>query len=181
MITNFYINKDCFIDEDVPGNNYNTTRLKSGVYGGRVRIFFSFPTSGIPQNTIISSAKLYLYCQSNYGSDTYVLERITTSWSETGATWNNQPSVSGTIKTYSNIAVGTWGVITITDAFKNWRNGTWANYGIRGRGSKAYGTQNMQGYHSRETEVPANKPYVKVEWKYYQKQVGASVGNPMIL
>lgn len=59
------------------------------------------------------------------------LNRITSSWTEGGVTWNNQP----TYTTTGQVSMGTptWDqrkVVDITQFYKDWKNGTYPNYGM---------------------------------------------------
>jgi len=90
-----------------PNGNYGTTsifRAEAWTSGTTFycRSLMQIDLSSIPDYAIITSATLYLY--SNYVSGTTwtyqsgynesYIQRATTSWTETGVTWNNQPSVS---------------------------------------------------------------------------------------
>ncbi len=78
----------------------------SGTYSGTpviVRSLINFDLSSIPTNAKVLSAELSLYSYDSpangthskqSGSNACVLQRITSSWSESSITWNNQPSVS---------------------------------------------------------------------------------------
>ncbi len=67
------------------------------------RSLVEFKLSSIPSNAVITSAKLSLYCnttsdqtQLHSGSNASYLEKVTSSWGESTATWNNQPTTSTT-------------------------------------------------------------------------------------
>ena len=127
------VDEDAAIDDYNPGNNYpNEIEYNSCAWtisGTPViwRDLFKFNLPCELAQTTIQSAHLSLFyaAQNNYGNTTHssltssnesVLQRITSSWSENTATWNNQPSftvvdqvvlpqsISGT-QDYTNIDV----------------------------------------------------------------------------
>ena len=110
------------------GNNYGTKRdlnaiawTKSG-NNSNVRSLIQFDLSAIPSNAFINSATLSLYFNptSEEGkhycyphSNSSYLERITSNWSETTVTWNNQPSTT----TQNRVSLG--GTTSSTQSFTN--------------------------------------------------------------
>ena len=91
-------------------NNYGTdaqfkVSCRPGYSGGRqsVRELIKFDLSSIPTAATVQSAKLYLYAtgyintsvQGHSGSNTALLERITSPWSESTVTWATAPTSSG--------------------------------------------------------------------------------------
>ncbi|MCB8977584.1 MAG: DNRLRE domain-containing protein [Ardenticatenaceae bacterium] len=116
---------------------YNTYYLKD-----RTRAFFKFNLPSMPANSYVQSAKLRLYSYSWQNNNSYVVDayRITSSWSS--PTWNNQPSINGTVRGSATVTKGSsqyfyW---TITSLVQDWYNGT-SNYGLmlRGRNESEYG------------------------------------------
>jgi len=106
--------KDAVIDSYGPnGNNGNSLELNAlawtissnPVIG---RALFQFDLSPIPPGSQIYSAELNLYFDStssnanhiHYGSNAAYIQRITSSWSESTVTWNNQPSTTTTNQLY---------------------------------------------------------------------------------
>ena len=67
---------------------------------GLLRSLIQFDLSSIPSNATVSSAKLSLYynptspANGQEGSNASWLQRITSSWTENGVTWNNQPATT---------------------------------------------------------------------------------------
>jgi len=67
------------------------------------RAIFGFDLSTIPQNAIITSAKLNLYANTSVGSltghsgaNSAYLQRVTAQWNESTVTWNNVPATTTT-------------------------------------------------------------------------------------
>jgi len=67
---------------------------------GVLRSLIQFDLSSIPSNVTINSAKLSLYynptsaANGQAGNNTSWLQRVTSSWTEDGVTWNNQPTTT---------------------------------------------------------------------------------------
>ena len=93
-------------------------------YGGwgNARTFIEWDISSIPANAPISSAQVKLYANKagcEKGAElnrTYVFDRITGSWTESGVTWNNQPTVTTTheASTYLPWSGPGWYTFTVT-------------------------------------------------------------------
>lgn len=75
----------------------------------------------------ITDAVLRLY-KSGGGTGTVYVRRVLADWGEYTITWNNQPSLSGTLYSFS---VGTgWNEVNITGLVQDWSEGTYPNYGL---------------------------------------------------
>lgn len=98
--------KDAEVWSNNPSNNYgNVTDFIAaewtwGGTEGTLRSLVEFDLSGVPANATIDSATLSLYWNSvttsagQAGTNATFLQRITSSWTETGVTWNNQPTTT---------------------------------------------------------------------------------------
>jgi hypothetical protein len=86
--------------------------------------------SGIPSGAIITSAKLSLFgvsssgwCpQGNIGDNSFLVQRVTSSWAENTLTWNSAPTVTTSNQVSFTPAAGNWNVdavITVTDLVQN--------------------------------------------------------------
>lgn len=72
------------------------------------RTLVEFDLSSIPVGSKIDVATLKLYARySSAAGRTYIVSRITGSWTEMLVTWNNKPSVTGAIYEYM-VAADTW-------------------------------------------------------------------------
>ena len=97
---------DALIDNSSATTNYGTSpdlAAWAWTSGGITiaRGLLKFDLSSIPSNAIITSATLSLYCntassvtQLNSGANACLLQRITSTWTESGVTWNNQPTTT---------------------------------------------------------------------------------------
>jgi len=64
----------------------------------------------------VASAILKLYCTDTSASGrTYQIHKITSSWTESGITWNNQPSVGSSVNASAPSAASVWWNRTVTD------------------------------------------------------------------
>lgn len=61
----------------------------------------------------------------------YQIQPLNGSWTETGVTWNTQPStIAGASVTGSATAASTWASNSITSWVQNWAGGSWTNNGV---------------------------------------------------
>ena len=102
---------DADVNSYVPNNNYeNATSMNTWGWtqGGILnvkRYFVGFDLSLIPTNAIVDSAYFSLYFSQTYldtypittghvGENSLFIKRITSAWTESGITWNAQPTTS---------------------------------------------------------------------------------------
>ncbi len=97
---------DALIDNSSATTNYGTSpdlAAWAWTSGGITiaRGLLKFDLSSIPSTATITSATLSLYCntassvtQLNSGANACLLQRITSTWTESGVTWNNQPTTT---------------------------------------------------------------------------------------
>ncbi len=140
---------DTYVADNAPTTNFGTSG-QLGVDASEVkRSFLKFTVSGVTGT--VTSAKLRLHTDTAAGSEstsggTWKLMSSTT-WSETGVTWNNQPAIDGaTLGTLGAVAVNTWYEIDVTSQITG--NGT---FSIGGASTSTNGAD----YDSRETGATA--------------------------
>ncbi len=138
-----YADRDTFVGNLVGTNNYGThTTLTVGRNAcigyefpewGRALIHFDL--SPIPAGQVITSAKLRLYLRyyTTSAAGAIGAHRITSSWTETGATWNNQPSHSVTAAGSASIGSTReiWYEWDVTNLVKDWYAGAYTNHGFK--------------------------------------------------
>ena len=105
------IGKDAWVWSYVPGSNQATNSealLAAWTHSGapsNKRFYVQFDLSTIPTGTSVDSAFLFLSHNPNTIShggvhtgtgNSFYVRGVTSSWTETGITWNNQPSVTNT-------------------------------------------------------------------------------------
>gem|GEM_PF-2448643 len=126
---------DTWVNEASATTNYGTATTMSVQTrsGQNRRVLVQFDVSAIPSGTTVSNATLYLYMSTApVQSRTYAAHRITSTWTETGVNWNNQPTFNSTATatTATGTVGGVWLSWNVTSDVQAWVNGTAANYGI---------------------------------------------------
>lgn len=99
------------------------------------RAVLSFDLSGLSKTVNISSAvlKLTVYADSSNGTGRLKVYVTTSSWTETGVTWNTQPSKDATVQSTYDIGNGFTGQISVTipaSVVQAWINSPSTNYGL---------------------------------------------------
>jgi chitodextrinase len=87
---------DSYVTNNFPTTNYGTVTpmiTSASAY----RALLKFDTSGIPSGATINSASLGLYNVNSHTSGGNAIHPETDSWTETGVTWNNQPTYDATV------------------------------------------------------------------------------------
>lgn len=182
-IQNIYVSRDASGWEVNPTLNDNGVVLQVQGYqetGLRERFCVHYNHNELPPRIAsIDQATLYLYCKASSSVPTVGLYRITANWTETGVTWNAQPAHGSLIVNINGGAVG-WRTANITTAFRYWWNGTWTNYGMKGKYPSETGNNNTIHWWSDTGTYPS---YIRVTYTLLPPLpvIGAGVGNPVIL
>jgi len=170
--------KDAYVRENFPTTNYgadSSLYVRSNT-GDNARSLFEFDLSSIPPNRTITGAKLYLYVTGegwsaqSYFPRNYDLYRVTSPWTESGVTWNNQPSYAGTYESRTIVPPGcsgwvgvtynaVWVSFDCTDLVRGWYSGAYPNYGMMLRDSVEGDTIVFKRFHSGEY---GNHPYLLI-------------------
>ncbi len=140
-----YDGKDTHVDSR--GFNYDGTQdfLGLGPADGRpseggaeLRTLIQFDLSSLPvaSQTLTATLKLYVYGGGAYYPANVGAYRITGDWVESTATWANQPANLATAASIIVVpkmpdAKYTWLSWDITQLYKDWKNGTYPNYGVK--------------------------------------------------
>lgn len=135
------------------------------------RAFLKHDITGIPYKSVITSAKLFVFC--NYHHDNaatakHNLTRVMEDWNETTLTWNNKPEQN--TEMYLDIdatppSVGTWGSYDITRMVQEWVDGVYPNYGLQfvNIGEGAYRTE--WRFANRRGENGTYATYIEIEYE----------------
>jgi len=154
---------DTWLNEQDPSKNYGTTTtliLRSQANQNH-RVLVRFPLPEIPEGCSVSSATLTLAANSSASGRTIDAYRATASWTETGATWSNQPSIDTSAKASAASALTL--NLNVTSLVAT-MYGT-ANYGFSIRDSAEGGSGFEQQWFSREEVDPQKaKPQLVVDW-----------------
>ena len=99
---------DTYVNSANPGSNYgSSTQLKVGGSGLVQTTYLKFDLLSLAGGTV-TSAKLRLWVY-NGASGTYSLQPVSdTSWTESGTTYLNRPSVGSVVASVTNPVGGTW-------------------------------------------------------------------------
>lgn len=139
---------DTYVQSDTATTNYGTSTQIVVDNSPVRRSFLRFTVSGV--SGTITSAKIRLRTISgNSGSPAGGTFRAisSTSWSETGTTWNNQPAIDGaTLGTIGSVGENTWYEVDASAVVKG--NGTFSFAATSGNSDGAY-------YDSRESGADA--------------------------
>ncbi|MBQ0978822.1 DNRLRE domain-containing protein [Micromonospora sp. M61] len=139
---------DTYVQSDTASTNYGTSTQIVVDNSPVRRSFLRFTVSGV--SGTVTGAKLRLRTISgNSGSDGGgTFRRMSnTTWSETGTTWNNQPTIDGaTLGTVGAVSGNTWYEVDVTAAVTG--NGTYSFGATSSSGDGAY-------YDTRESGADA--------------------------
>ena len=107
---------DATLKQSIPDQNLGTTTELSADNSPQERSFLRFTVSGVPAGQSVLRATLRLYATN--GSDNGPEIRPSASgWSETGVTWNNQPSLLGPlVADAAAVPAGAWQEYDLTGA-----------------------------------------------------------------
>jgi len=163
---------DTYLRQDVPGSNngiLTTVCVERHATQAR-RGLIKFDLSSIPAGATINSAQLELYCTVAPGAaQTLNLHEVTSSWTETGATWTNMNSgFDSTI--LSTVVGGTaagWKTWTgLGPLVQSWVSGTKNNYGVMIKcGSETGTTAYLYQFASNNyTTNTAYRPILRVNY-----------------
>lgn len=162
-----YSNADSDIDSGSPDTNYGTLSgmtVRTSI--NEARALVNFDLSG--EVNTLSKASLFLNVHVA-GNTTLTIQRITSTWTETGVTWNNQPTKTSTNQaTFGTGTVAdTWLEIDVTNIIIDCIDNT--NYGMMIFDAGDVG--NSDNFWTRES---AYDPYIVIS---YDKYVDISTGS----
>ena len=171
--------KDAWIEtRGAPWNYGSRVQLLIGQYppsSGQgliiYRTYIEFGLSQIPANAKIVSAELQLYMTTEAWGGVLDAEayQLTSAWTESQITWNNQPNAGSAIITHVVIDPGAgrnrWISWNITSLVNGWYNGTIQNYGIKLQGASEGGTQgNWVEFPSSDTTSGETTPKLVIQY-----------------
>lgn len=183
----FYSIADACVLQGYPTWNFGDTSDMWAGYddylspdGKIARSLTYFDVSAIPTGTSIDSAFLRVYLVTSYDfpgkTRTISTYRIGSTWSESSATWNTQPS-GAEVYGSTSVTHGAWGWYSfdVTDLARGWVNGTLPNYGIMLRGPEASGyDSSWRGFSTREGPHP---PQLVITYSGYTASGEAQIGG----
>ena len=161
---------DSYVDQVVSAANFGTlTTLdvrSSSSTAQRTFVRIDIAACPVPANALITAANLKLFLYSAPANPrTYDAHRVSGSWTETGITWTNQPSVSDAAATStatgssSNVTL-TWDVKADVQAYVD---GT-ANNGWRLKDRSETGPARTGQFRSAEYGTAAQRPILEITY-----------------
>ncbi|MFI7069312.1 CBM96 family carbohydrate-binding protein [Micromonospora sediminicola] len=117
---------DTYVQSDAAGTNYGTATQIVVDNSPVRRMFLRFTVSGV-SGTITNATLRLRTISGNDGSNVggTVRAMSSTTWSETGTTWSNQPAVDGaTMGSIGSVGAGSWYEVDVTAAVTG--NGTFS-------------------------------------------------------
>jgi hypothetical protein len=174
---NIIASADTYVDTWYPNENYGgsdhlfETYQHDDPYPTRGRwSYLRFDFAGVlPDNAVIDSALLVLYCYETWsweGHDVTIRSyRVTSPWNENTLTANSLPS-RGEAGGSRTMAFGVTGekVWVITDIARIWYADPAHNYGVTLQGPTSGDAWVDAGF--RSSEYSSNKPRLEVTWHY---------------
>jgi parallel beta-helix repeat protein len=125
---------DAYVLSAYPNNNYGSEDWLIVIHDPDEHGFVHFDISSIPSYAEIVKADLHLHTAAVWGDFMYGIKYANSSWTESGVTWNNQPS-SSDIPGYPGFggheySDGRHYIIDVTNAVEAWHSGSRTNYGF---------------------------------------------------
>jgi len=168
----FPASADTTISEYLIDSNFGSSSEMglSGVIGHRSYSLVKFNLGSIPSGSTINSVELKLYARRHFNPgnvDTW-LSILGQSWSESTATWNNQPSVGSGLsiwKKFTGSGYHTWSSEfhpSLNSLAQNWVNGTKENNGFLI--VLEQGTQADTAYYTKEWSTSSQRPKLIVTY-----------------
>jgi len=156
---NFQPGADAPVYEQNPTSNYATwpkLRVRSSGSSAEAMSFLKFTVTGV--TGAIQSAKLKVKTLSDSSTGFYCSANAVanTTWTESGITWNNKPTVGATLDTVLVGATNTWYELDVSDHIT--ANGTY---------TLALTTTTDQWgnhFHSREASNTDDRPYLEITY-----------------
>ncbi len=128
--------EDSYVRENAPTQNNGLSPLMSvnGNADNIDRLLVKFDVSSIPSGATVTQATLTLCAPTNPPVNsqgrTHELRLATSSWTETGVTWNSQPAVSAVSGTLTVPTTASCLTVDVAADVQSWVDGA-ANYGWR--------------------------------------------------
>jgi len=115
----FIANADAYVNQSNPSVNYGsaTTLLVDGASDPDAESFIRFTVTGL--SGTVQNARLRVFAATNGSTNGPAVYATGNSWTETGITWNNHPSHSGSpVDNKGSIGTNTWAEYNVTSLVK---------------------------------------------------------------
>ena len=169
--------RDSSIFESDPNGNYGDGGLviaEDYSAQDRAAAYLWFNIGGPPEDILVRSAKLKIYCVVDNYSDYARVAALKDAWTEYGVTWNNtskQVHVESYVNT-TDVVFG-WVEADVTKHVREWDGGGWTNNGLvlLARGNDG----NQAAFWSREAS--SDRPRLVIDYISIPQDVDASDGQ----
>jgi hypothetical protein len=160
-ITYLHSTKDSYVSSGFLYLNYGTDPImmvESYATSGlrNCRAFCEFNIAGVPSGVTVRLI-LYIDSYTNTAGRTYTISRIIGSWEESEITWNNQPSVTGSISVDAPTYTGPWSV----DVSSLFVTGSTIGFSIKDSYESDSGVHNAV-FQTKEHSEPKHEPLLSV-------------------
>ena len=154
--------RDSWVLQSAAGNNFGNDSVlkmesKSGNNNARALVRFNLPA--VPAGCSVTNVKLRMYASSYTSGRTLQAFRLNGNWTETGVTWGNQPTTTGSAATAPSRSSAGYVEWTVTSQVQSMYSG--ANHGFLIRDASENGGGFKQEFHSRE-KAPDNPPQLVI-------------------
>jgi hypothetical protein len=127
------------------------------------RAYLEFDLGPIPDNVVITNAKLGLYNEFTYdiAAASLGIYPVLGPWNESTLTWNNQPNFATTPEYTVNVPASETNAFVywyITDLVKDWRDGSLTNYGVILKDTDESTIDTWKGFASSDYTTAASRP-----------------------
>lgn len=178
---------DANVSEVNPTQNYETSTILNAGNGSSdytYRSYLKFDISSIPSAAVIVSATISLYQYNGTlvqeSTATIGVHQVTSNWTESAVTWNNQPTHDATAEDTNNCnaTVDGWYDWDVTTLFSDWHSGAASNYGVvvrqGGETNKRYVAQFRSSDYTNNTSL---RPKLTVVYTLDEAVSGSEVST----
>lgn len=147
---------DTYVNQQYPTSNYYLNTYvwtgMNGSYAMRTLIKFNLPNNVSASQLTRATLRVQ---KRDYQNPIIMGFRITSSWSSSTATWNNQPSYNASSYTALATADGNdWFKMDVTDIVTGWLSGTNNNYGFLLRELSELASSRKTKYYASDSDYP---------------------------
>jgi len=150
--------KDAYVYDPTPTTNYgDDDDLYAGARGaGTCRSYLQFDLASIPDDAVITGARLGLYYFYNVPGNPAGIGAypVLGAWTETGITWDDQPVFATTPEdafTLSAMPTNDFRYWYITQLVRSWWDGFQVNFGVMLKSTNESGWEGWVGFYSSDS------------------------------
>jgi len=162
---------DSYVHSLFPDTNYGTNiTLRVMGESANARSFLNFSFADLPADANVTSVKLRLYAYGVLGGVPCNASRVVGAWTETGITWNNQPTVNFTNSVYVGVGLPSgWKEFEITEMFEDAMQ-LGSNISVRVHSNSEGGMIESEAYFN-SWEATSNKPELVINYEKLSTQI----------